>query len=184
MTSTVLEYSEIKLEQLAKLAMHIHNMRPFSALAIACALSMHVQLFCAQGSAPSTSKCQPLSLAVDGHRVRAAMAAAQRPAFAWQLPTIPTGAAGGGDGGSSAPCARQVAYQVHVTATAGASGAVLFDSGRVNSTVSDGVRLPPRDAPPLPSMRELAFRVRVWAGNRSHSNSSGVLCWQKQNLCL
>ena len=111
------------------------------------------------------SPCQPLSLAVDGHRVRRAMAAEQRPVFSWQLPT--TMATGGH--GSGAACGRQAAYQVHITDGA---GAVLYDSGRANASASDGVRLPPPGTPPLPPMRELAFIVRVWAGSSAAAKTS------------
>ena len=63
---------------------------------------------------------------------------------------------------STAACGRQAAYQLQI---ATADGSVIFDSGRVNSTVSDGVRLPPVGVPPLAPMQQLAFRVRVWAGS-------------------
>ena len=115
----------------------------------------------AVASAAAVSPCQPLGLAVDGHRVRRAMEASQRPTYSWQLPSVSTTAADqAGQGGSSAACTHQAAYQVQI---ADRAGTVLFDSGRVNVSISDGVRL----LQTLPPMRELAFRVRVWAGSNT-----------------
>ena len=117
-----------------------------------------------------------MSLAVDGHRVRSAMAVAHRALFSWQLPTIHLHAQDGG-GSSSAACARQSGYQVRITG--GAGRVVLLDTGRVNSTMSDGVRLPPIGAPPLPPMRELEFYVRVWAGSSNIGSDFDVAVHQQ-----
>lgn len=115
-------------------------------------------------SPPTNYDCTPESLAVDGHRVRRAMAAAYRPVFSWQIPTV---AGAKYSGRSNAACGRQAAYQVQVT---DGSSNVVFDSERVASSVSDGVRLPPLGTPALAPMQQLQFRVRVWAGDRDSAD--------------
>eukprot|EP01048_Picozoa_sp_COSAG05_P038662 COSAG05_NODE_18743_length_303_cov_1.504902_1_plen_100_part_11 len=93
-------------------------------LVIACLLCAAPSRYIA-GAVLPPSPCRPMSLAVDGHRVRSAMAVAHRALFSWQLPTVHLHAQDGG-GSSSAACARQSGYQVRITG--GAGRVVLLDT--------------------------------------------------------
>ena len=126
------------------------------------ALQLLPWLVLSPACARASLACQPQGLAVDGHRVRHAMAAALNPVFSWQLPAAPAPPPGTAEG--SGACARQIAFQVQIVQ----ARVVLFDTGRVNSSVSDGVRVRS-----LAAAREYAWRVRVWAAGEGHGRAGG-----------